>query len=389
MVLRRLFGGMTVLLFVSVLVATLSGQGRNGTNLRNGQQLFDQETFGGNGRTCLTCHSRETGTVSPQDAQARLSANPNDPLFLHDGSDDGHGHGVQRILADATILMKIPLPPNVRLADSDDRFVILPRGIPTTMNTSPIDPVLMVDGRQPSLELQANGAIHDHAQATSEPTLNDLELIKQFQTSEAFFTSPALRSAAIGGAGPGLPAGRTPSEKRGRHFFENVPFDFNDVRAGLCSHCHNGPLMNQISEFAPTFFGVPVKTGTRFQNILVSFFTGLDHPERNREFIFTTPQKEVSIVSPDPGRALITGILDDPITFENTEAFKIPQLRGVRFTAPYFHDNSAKTLEAVAAHYARFFAFVTDFDGPGGDPPLIQLTAQDVEDIAAFLRLLD
>src|SRR5436190_20494394 len=28
-----------------------------------GQRLFERETFGGNGRTCETCHSRETGTV--------------------------------------------------------------------------------------------------------------------------------------------------------------------------------------------------------------------------------------------------------------------------------------------------------------------------------------
>src|SRR4029453_8789964 len=37
-----------------------------------GRRLFDRETFDGNGRTCLTCHSRETGTVSPKDAQARF-----------------------------------------------------------------------------------------------------------------------------------------------------------------------------------------------------------------------------------------------------------------------------------------------------------------------------
>jgi hypothetical protein len=30
-------------------------------------------------------------------------------------------------------------------------------------------------------------------------------------------------------------------------------------------------------------------------------------------------------------------------------------LRGIRHTAPYFHDNSAKTLEDVAAHHAVFF----------------------------------
>ena len=56
-----------------------------------GQRLFDEETFGGNGRTCATCHSRETGTFSASDAQARLTANPNDPLFVHDGSDDENG----------------------------------------------------------------------------------------------------------------------------------------------------------------------------------------------------------------------------------------------------------------------------------------------------------
>src|SRR4029453_2213676 len=109
-----------------------------------GQRLFDRETFDGNGRTCLTCHSRETGTVSPKDAQARFQANPNDPLFAHDGSDDGLGNGVTRMLADATILMTIPLPPNVRLADSRDRFVVVKRGIPTTLNTPALDPALML-----------------------------------------------------------------------------------------------------------------------------------------------------------------------------------------------------------------------------------------------------
>ena len=43
----------------------------------------------------------------------------------HDGSDDGLGHGVTRMLTDATILMTIPLPPNVRLGDSSDRFVVV------------------------------------------------------------------------------------------------------------------------------------------------------------------------------------------------------------------------------------------------------------------------
>ena len=380
--------------FVAVMVASLSGQGRNGDTRRDGQHLFERETFGGNGRTCLTCHSRATGTVSPQDAQKRFQANPQDPLFLHDGSDDGHGHGVTRILADATILMTIPLPPNVRLANSSDRFVVLRRGIPTTLNTPALDPVLMLDGRQRTLEQQADGAIHDHAQAVTFPTLNDLELIKRFQLTAAFFSSPALTNAAVGGPRPGLPRGNTASEQRGRRFFEDVPPDPSDgFKPGLCSHCHSGILMNQTNEFAPFFFGLPVRTGTRFQNVLVSSFNVAGNPVRH--FIFNeSTANERHVFSPDPGRALITGLVDGDLaagdtTFENTDAFKIPQLRGIRHTAPYFHDNSAKTLEDVAAHYTRFFAFVTDFDGPGPLPPLITLTPEDEADMVAFMKLLD
>jgi cytochrome c peroxidase len=62
-------------------------------------------------------------------------------------------------------------------------------------------------------------------------------------------------------------------------------------------------------------------------------------------------------------------------------AFKISPLRGIRHTAPYFHDNSAKTLEDVAAHYAVFFNIAS-----GG---LIVLTKQDEADIVAYLNLLD
>ena len=398
---RHRVSAVTVMVFATVMTVAVSGQrrneiklsqggqgdqqgdeGLNGDRIAAGRRLFERETFGGNGRTCVTCHSRKTGTVSPKDAQARFNADQDDPLFAHDGSDDGKGNGVTRMLADATILMTIPLPPNVRLADSSDRFVVVKRGIPTTLNTPALDPALMLDGRQPTLELQANGAIHDHAQATIEPTLPQLELIRQFQQTDAsFFSSPALRDAALGGPRPKLPRGTTASERRGRRFFEDVPPDPTDgFKPGLCAHCHSGTLMDQTNEFAPQFFGVPVKTGTRFQNVLVSFFNQANNPVR--EFIFNegTPN-EAHIFSPDPGRALITGVLDGPTTFENVDAFKIPQLRGIRNTAPYFHDNSAKTLEDVAAHYAKFFDFVT-----GG---FLVLTEQDQADIVAFMKLLD
>jgi cytochrome c peroxidase len=368
-----------------------------------GRRLFDEETFGGNGRTCLTCHSEDTGTVSPEDARRRFRINRHDPLFVHDGSDDddgdgfGDGNHATRMLADATILMRIPLHPNVTLKqDPAARFVTLRRGIPTTLNTPAGDPVLMYDGRESALEAQALAAITDHAQATRTVRARELELIADFQRhAPRFFSSAALFLFAHGGRAPELPEGRTASEKRGRRFFEDLPPDFSvtppDLKAGACAVCHSGPLMNQTNQFLPA----PVPPGTRFQTVGVSELNEAGNPPI--DFVFSNqnvPGGIIEVSSPDPGRALITGRADDSDptnpapTFDHLNAFKISPLRGIRRTAPYFHDNSARTLEDVLRHYRTFFAIVTDPDGPGPEPPLIDLTDRDQKDIIAFLKLL-
>ena len=186
------------------------------SDLLEGARLFEEETFGGNGRTCLTCHSRETGTVSPADARARFRKNPDDPLFVHDGSDDDDGDGfgdgqhVTRMLENATILMRIPLHANVEVKGHPEiREVTVRRGIPTTLNTPALDPVLMLDGRQPTLQEQALGAITQHAQATRAVTSRELDLIASFQRTAAFFSSLELLllSRSRGHNPPELPAG--------------------------------------------------------------------------------------------------------------------------------------------------------------------------------------
>jgi len=365
-------------------VATSASQGPAGAGpgqALEGKRLFEQETFGGNGRPCRTCHSAATGTVSPKDAQERFKKNPNDPLFLHDGSDDGQGHGVTKMLADATIRMVITMAPNVELADEPGvRTVVLRRAIPTTLNTPGLDDVLMLDGRQPSLEAQATGAILDHAQGVG-PTMAQLRAIADFEHTNAFFSSPALRRFALEkGAPPALPQGNTASEKRGRRFFLDVPPDPTDgLKPGLCAHCHSGPLFNQTNQFAQAFIGLPIPAGQRFISVGVSEINEGGNPVRH--FIFNKGQtNEAHVFSPDPGRALITGIVGDP-QIANENAFKISVLNGIRHTAPYFHDNSAKTLEDVAAHYALFFNIVS-----GG---FIVLTPQDQADLVAYMKLLD
>ncbi|HEU4936017.1 MAG TPA: hypothetical protein VFT39_06155 [Vicinamibacterales bacterium] len=367
----------------AIAVGASTGSGAPQGQLLEGKRLFEQATFGGNGRTCQTCHSLATGTVSPADAEKRIAKDPNDPLFVHDGSDDGQGHGTSRMRHDATVLMTIRMADNVQLADDPTaRTVVIARGIPTTLNTPALDPILMLDGRQPTLESQASGAIQDHAQGAV-PDIAALNAIAAFQKTNAFFSSSEVRRFALErGAPPVLPEGETESEKRGRRFFEDVPPDPTDgLKPGLCSHCHSGPLLNQTNEFAKLFIPspAPIPAGQRFISVGVSEF----HRAGEREFIFNKDKSdEFHLISSDPGRALITGVIpqNDP-TLEHVNAFKISALRGISRTAPYFHDNSAKTLEDVAAHYARFFDFVT--------AGFIKLTAQDQADIVAYMKLLN
>jgi cytochrome c peroxidase len=81
----------------------------------------------------------------------------------------------------------------------------------------------------------------------------------------------------------------------------------------------------------------------------------------------------------DRGRQALTGRTGD------LGKFKVPGLRNIAASAPYMHDGSLPTLEAVIDHYDR---------GGGGHPstdPQIQrlgLTSDEKTDLVAFLRAL-
>jgi hypothetical protein len=343
-----------------------------------GRRLFRKETFGGNGRTCETCHSPSTGTLSPEDVRERLR-DPTDPLFLHDGLDDGVA-GTSRIAQHATIRIVRPLPPNVRIADDlSATSVVLLRGIPSTLNTPALDPALMYDLRARTLADQALGAIHDHAQNSVEPTQEQLALIADFQrTDKRFFSSDVLRDFASGGPAPVLPPGRTASEQRGRLMFVEAETTPGSTQ-GICAQCHTGPMLNQTSPFNT---GAP--PGARIANIGVSernllnlpVYTFLVDNGAGDVRAVTTPDLGIPLTNPRPPGVPPPSVRH-PAFFANF--FKIPSLWGVRKTAPYFHDNSAKTLEEVAAFYTNMFANV---------PDPVQLTPQDEADMVAYLKLL-
>ena len=209
--------GAAVLTFAASFAARLDVSSRmpevaSAAGISEGHRLFDHETFGGNGRTCRTCHSGNDGTIDPEEVEKRLAENPSDPLFVHDGLDD-FSSGTTRIAAHATILIERELPEGVVLLDDPSAAsVVLARGVPSTVNTPALDPALMYDMRNPDLQDQASAAVDRHAQPTVLPTADQLDAIAEFQrTDDRFFSSKALRTFANGGPAPSLTAGHTAS----------------------------------------------------------------------------------------------------------------------------------------------------------------------------------
>jgi hypothetical protein len=363
--------------------------------ISEGQRLFDHETFGGNGRTCRTCHSGDDGTIDPEEVAERLAENSSEPLFVHDGLDD-FVTGTSRIAAHATILIERELPAGVVLVDDPSATsVVFARGVPSTVNTPALDPALMYDMRNPDLQDQASAAVDRHAQPTVLPTADQLDAIAEFQrTDTRFFSTKALKAFADGGPAPALPEGHTASEKRGREFFVDAPWN-PPGKKGVCALCHSGPLLNTANEFTTVPTGAP--PGWRAFDIAVSSRNLMNNPVRT--FAVTDPCNTTIVVrSPDPG-IMITDVYNIPMLAQFlppkelcivhpgffANMFKTPQLRGVRHTAPYFHDNSAKTLEDVLEQYV--FMFTSNQGFPITDSNIL-LTPQDIQDIIAFMKLL-
>lgn len=358
-----------------------------------GLLLFNNATFRGNGRVCSTCHTSETGTITPQQAQALYASDPHNPLFRPLDSDNGVGNSYTRLLHDTTVRIPIPLPANVTMADSPStRTAVLNRSIPSTNDVGLLS-FLMYDGRENDLSHQAVSAVHTHYQNTIEPTANQADAIAAFQRDQ-LFSSPKLRLFSKFGIVPQLPQGYTDSQKRGRTFF------IGDHKRGLCAQCHDGPMLNVTNSFNTVneLFGVP--PGQRFATNFTAELNEAGNPVHT--FTFSVPGNPfavngvITMVTPDPGRALITGdpcaaeptvCLIPAVTgnpgFANTD-FRIPSLWGVSKTAPYFHDASAKDLSQLMLHYQTFFAITAQ----GLNDPDLFISDAESADIQAYLTLL-
>jgi hypothetical protein len=253
-----------------------------------------------------------------------------------------------------------------------------------------------------NLRHQANTAVRGHAQATQDLSLADQIAIVDFEKSlfiaqvtdaaagdltsagalggparlaaQAFYfgindpfvgdylTRAPFNQAAFSlfAAWRNAPEPARAAIARGEVLFNTKPMNITGVagfpaaqQRGSCTSCHNAP--NSGSHSVARMFDTGVAAG--------ALRTG-DMP------LYTIRNTATGqlIQTTDPGSAMLTG------KWADVSLFKTPNLRGASARAPFFHDGSAKDMDAVVRFYDRRFR--------------MGLNAQEVADLTAFLKAL-
>lgn len=214
-----------------------------------GRDLFEQALPGSNGRSCASCHVLDEHTaLSPQNVEARLLADPEDPLFHPLDADDPDADELTfDHLRKGLVRVTLALPAKMDVVDLQGRVITPPdrkifvwRSVPSIANTAGVGPY-QLDGREADLAQQAQSAIIAHSQGPSLPAAA-LARIANFERDQ--FSS--LRARLVGQLLElGVPQSLIPvpertmpltaAERRGRDVYERA-----------CAACHGGATTQQI-----------------------------------------------------------------------------------------------------------------------------------------------
>ena len=323
--------------------------------IAKGRELFFNETFNGNGRTCGTCHPAENNFTLEPAFIATLP--PDNPLFVAE-----FNPALKENFENPTLMRMFGL-----ILENLDGFADLPntftmRGIPHTLGLR-----VSVDSRQGprtgwsgdgapgdgSLRSFATGAVIQHFTRTMNrvpgedfrlPTDAELDALEAFQLSlgrQEELVLPLPLKGLVAARGQAI---------------------FNDQNLGKCAACH----FNAGANANPALFGPGAGN--------LNFDTGVealpDQPARLTD----------QLVPPDDG----FGVPGDG-------TFNTPSLVEAADTGPFFHNNAVETIEGAVAFY-NGDAFN---NSPAGQAIAaatgsgINLDATQVVAVAAFLRVVN
>lgn len=249
---------------------------------------------------------------------------------------------------------------------------------------------LLTDGRARHGIEQARGAAFTHTQPTDkrfDDIVNPkLPSIAAYQMTE--FSQPELKDLLD----PAAPLHdklvndpfytvhpKTADEKNGEKVF-----------AANCMSCHNTPNvfnnLEHVNGTPPNFppeYGHPYDIGVAQMN---------KHHLDFREYVVATGTYQ-PIVLPmvrQDGAVINVTVVDDlgaafvSARYEDLHRFRVPQLRGIKNFAPYFHDDSAATLEDVV----DYFNSANYNNSEDGKYHPIHINPAERRQLLAFLRIL-
>jgi cytochrome c peroxidase len=365
--------------------------------------FFDRklEGLGANGRACADCHmATDRFQLSPASAERRFQSlerrrrfHPEavDPLFLPLDADDFRQNGesaddFSNLRQNGLIRVTFPLPSNIKLIDpatnepSAETFADVWRSVPTVNDVAlsgPDDGVAwprgpnasggyQLDARATTLQEQALGALTNHAKIQHDPPQELLDALSSFQ--RVLFTNQrvrALSDAVREGTDP-LPdpdPRLSELEEQGKVVFTRA-----------CAHCHGGSGQSTSQAPLVRFHAIATQCPRQVDTVTPARFAFAPCPPRlarnARTYEITLANgAKTRRTSSDPGRALLTGFITVPPGQDDWEKLDMPGLRGIGKTAPYFHNNSAATLEEVVDHYIALFQRAQSIFPPGVVPP--------------------
>jgi mono/diheme cytochrome c family protein len=400
----------------------------------------------------------ENFQLTPAAAQARFATMTmtgiDDPLFRAIDADDfrvngAAAHDFTNLTQNGLVRVTIPLPANVKLLDcgatvpcpasarpTSETVADVWRSVPSILDaniTGPdgVDPVYargpnqrggyQLDARIDTLQNQALSALRNHAGVAVDPPTKFLDDVAAFQQTQFSSASVKLLSDAIAAHTSPLPdpdPALDALETAGKSVFNRA-----------CAQCHGNvgghpsgstPILQgaqgtptaiiryhdigttcprPVDTVNPPRFQFATCSASQMENVRTYEITNSGVAPSGTPCGGAAPQPAciTRVTTSDPGRLLLTGYpaAGGPGDIQH---FDIPSLRGIARTAPYFHNNTAATLEDMLEHYKQFFKRVQVQNAaapllttqPGVTPPVIDrpFTDAEVPALLAYLRKL-